>query len=185
MQAINLMTEPENWNTVGSMSPEDCASLAVQMVEEFNPMISTCGMIIPFGGTTLPDGALWCDGDSYLRADYPQLFDMIDTAFGSDDSDHFNVPDMRTRVPYGADEIDTHIGDVFGEAEHTLTITEMPGHFHEVIGATVVLGIVPGEAPLLGYDILAPFGATSSVGGDGPHNNIQPSIAVAYIILTR
>ncbi len=185
MQAINLMTESENWNTVGTLSPEDCASLAVEMVEDFNPVVNTTGMIIPYGGGSLPDGALWCDGASYLRSAYPALFAVIDTAFGADDDDHFDVPDLRTRVPYGADEIETHIGDTFGEAQHYLTITEMPAHFHEVIGALVTLGISPGEAPLLGYDVLMPYGDTSTVGGGGSHNNIQPSIAVSYIILTR
>jgi len=38
MQALSLLTDPDNWNTVGDLSPEDCASLAVSMLELFEPL---------------------------------------------------------------------------------------------------------------------------------------------------
>lgn len=53
------------------------------------------GVIMAFGGTTAPTGYLLCDGTSYLRATYPNLYAAIQTAFGSADGTHFNVPDFR------------------------------------------------------------------------------------------
>ncbi|MCX6069746.1 MAG: phage tail protein [Chloroflexi bacterium] len=56
------------------------------------------GAILPFGGTTAPTGYLMCDGTSYLRANYVDLFAAIGTAYGSADGTHFNVPDARGQV---------------------------------------------------------------------------------------
>jgi microcystin-dependent protein len=53
------------------------------------------GFISAFGGTAAPAGYLLCDGTSYLRAAFPTLFATIGTAYGSADSTHFNVPDLR------------------------------------------------------------------------------------------
>jgi len=62
------------------------------------------GFIKAFGGTTTPTDYLYCDGTSYLRADYPSLFDKIGTAYGAVDSTHFNVPDLRGQFIRGQDD---------------------------------------------------------------------------------
>jgi microcystin-dependent protein len=62
------------------------------------------GVVLDFPGTVLPDGYLWCDGASYLRADYPALFAALGTAAGAADGTHFNVPDRRGRFVRGQDE---------------------------------------------------------------------------------
>lgn len=54
------------------------------------------GAMFPFGGSASPTGDyLICDGASYLRATYPNLFSAIGTAYGTADGTHFNVPDIR------------------------------------------------------------------------------------------
>lgn len=53
------------------------------------------GTILPCGSTGALTRTLLCDGTSYLRADYPALFAVIGTAFGSVDGNSFNVPDTR------------------------------------------------------------------------------------------
>ncbi|WP_405376366.1 phage tail protein [Pseudobutyrivibrio sp.] len=63
---------------------------------------SPIGTILAFGGVTAPVGWMICDGTSLLRTSYPELFAVIGTAFGSADSTHFNIPDMRESVPKGA-----------------------------------------------------------------------------------
>lgn len=53
------------------------------------------GVIKAYGGSSAPTGYLLCDGTSYLRASYPELFTAIGTSFGTVDGTHFNVPDLR------------------------------------------------------------------------------------------
>lgn len=61
------------------------------------------GAILPFAGASLPPGFLWCDGGSYNRADYPNLFAAIGTAHGFESSLKFCVPDYRGMFLRGVD----------------------------------------------------------------------------------
>lgn len=53
------------------------------------------GMIVQFAHGDTPVGYLKCDGTEYLREDYPDLFAVIGTIYGSSDSTTFKVPDFR------------------------------------------------------------------------------------------
>ena len=62
---------------------------------EFEPV----GCMKFFAGETLPDGYLWCDGQSYpANGIYKKLFDVIGTAYNqTDDAEGtFRVPDKNT-----------------------------------------------------------------------------------------
>lgn len=72
------------------------------------------GIIYINSSNTLPEGFLWCDGASYSRTDYPELFAVIGSIYGSADSTHFNVPDFRMRVPVGSGD-GYDLGDTGGE----------------------------------------------------------------------
>lgn len=51
------------------------------------------GTIVHYGSTTPPNGWLLCDGSSKLRTDYPRLFDVIGTSFGTGSgSNTFSLP---------------------------------------------------------------------------------------------
>jgi microcystin-dependent protein len=60
------------------------------------------GAVFEYVGLTAPAGYLMLDGTSYLQSAYPALFAIMGTAFGSVDSSHFNVPDMRGMFARGA-----------------------------------------------------------------------------------
>jgi len=70
-------------------------------------------------------------------------------------------------------------GDTGGEYDHTLTVSEMPAHTHDIPVKTP-----PSQETFAGDDVMRPDptfttnNATSSTGGDGAHNNLQPYIAV-------
>jgi hypothetical protein len=60
------------------------------------------GLVMPFAGTTTPDGWLACDGSAVSRTTYSLLFTAIGTTYGDGDgSSTFNVPDLRGRLPVG------------------------------------------------------------------------------------
>jgi len=100
------------------------------------------GTILPFGGTTAPDGYLLCDGSSVSQADYADLFAAIGTAWGTvDDGTHFNLPDLRGRFlrghdgglgrdPDAADRSACNAGGAEGDNVGSVQTDEFKSHNH-------------------------------------------------------
>jgi|SRR6185369_3518750 len=141
------------------------------------PMI---GMIFPLVTSDPPPNVLPCDGSTYLRVDYPNLYDVLDTPFIVD-SDHFIVPDLRNRTIIGAGDTFSN-ADIGGESEHTLTVSELASHTHTIPLTTSL----PAQAGVgFAGDVTVPVvtSSTGSTGGDAPHNNMQPYYALNYGII--
>jgi len=144
------------------------------------------GAILAFGGTTAPSGFLLCDGGSYNISDYPNLYSAIGIVWGSGalPGTTFQVPDLRSKFPLGAGQgglqgvplSSRSLAQTGGEENHKLTILEMPSHTHNYSGAygTGTSGRGPDGA--------SPSTATTSAGGDQPHNTMPPYAVVNYII---
>lgn len=139
--------------------------------------------------STAPAGWLLCQGQSVLRADYPDLFAAIGTTYGSTSGTTFNLPDMRGRVPVGRDASQTEfdvLGERSGAKTHTLSVAEMPAHSHpNPAGGQFWVG--GGTAIFAGGSSYSGTLATAtgqSTGGGGAHNNLQPYIVLNYIIKT-
>ena len=61
-----------------------------------NQMLVIPGTIIAYGGVSVPNGYLACDGSAVSRSTYADLFFAISTTWGGGDgSTTFNVPDLR------------------------------------------------------------------------------------------
>ena len=69
------------------------------------------GFVGMTAAASAPTGWLLCDGASYLRTTYPDLFAAIGTAYGTADGTHFNVPDMRGMFPRGVTGSSPHDPD--------------------------------------------------------------------------
>jgi len=149
------------------------------------------GTVMPFAGGTAPYGWLPCEGASYAQSQYPDLYAAIGVTWGGGDDppNTFNVPNLGGRIPVGAVNADSarELGDTEGEEKHTLTTAEMPRHKHEFLdkrydGATYVGGPFLGDFNIADdVDTYTPE-TTGSTGGGQPHNTIQPSAVVKYVI---
>ena len=146
------------------------------------------GSVMIWHGSTAPSGYLICDGTTYSKSQYPDLYD----ALGSDyqiSTEQFKVPDFRGLVPIGAGtHQDTNsksktftLGTEYGEYEHTQTIEELVNHNHTInrgADGSSYYGIT-GKEP----ENQTPYALeTSSTGGGQPFNVMQPSLTVNYII---
>jgi len=64
--------------------------------------IAPTGTVLPFAGSTAPEGWLLCDGSAINRTTYATLFAVTSTTYGTGDgSTTFNLPDMRGVFPRG------------------------------------------------------------------------------------
>ena len=103
--------------------------------------VTPTGVISAFGGTVAPAGYLMCDGASYVRTEHEDLFDVIGTAYGTADADHFNVPKLQGQFLRGRDNGEAvdpdaatrvalqaggNVGDLVGSQQ----ADAMQGHWH-------------------------------------------------------
>lgn len=155
------------------------------------------GEIRMFAGNFAPNGWLFCEGQILPISWYETLFQLIGTTYGGDGQETFAVPDLRGRLPLhmgtGPDGTTLAIGETGGVEEVTLTVSQLPSHTHEPVGA-VGPAFSKKPAPGLGFatgrtDVYAPSGALTGpdfaigeAGGGRPHSNIQPYLCVNFII---
>jgi microcystin-dependent protein len=172
------------WTVWPSLSADDIdyidALLAKANWELMRPMI---GEVFAYATNALPPFSLACNGASYSRTDYPDLYAVLDAAYILD-ADNFVVPDMRSRSPIGAGEgtgLSNYApNETAGEETHTLSTGEMPSHYHGLFEITG-LAVAPGELPVLVHDFLA-LRNTDTAGGGEAHNTIHPVVAVKFAI---
>jgi len=152
-------------------------------------------------------GWLKCDGRSLSRTNYADLFNVIGTTYGADDSYTFKLPDCRGRVlgaiGTGSGLTARSAGTLIGSETHTLTVSELPSHTHSITDPghthTVAntVGITGQDTPSgldaspNEFDLNTSFTTTSSssttgitvnaTGGGGAHNNMQPTAFVGNV----
>jgi microcystin-dependent protein len=160
------------------------------------------GQILLVGFNFAPVGWALCDGQLLPISQNTALFSLLGTQYGGDGRSTFGLPDLRSRVPIGMGQGNGlspyTIGEMTGVESVTLQATQMPQHNH-LINATNAAGgvqtpannfLAAGTAGGRPADIysagpsqgtLSP-NAVSFTGGSQPHNNIQPVLAMNYII---
>lgn len=156
------------------------------------PGVCPTGSMIMWPTGTAPTGWLICDGSAVSRTTYADLFTLIGTTFGAGNgSTTFNLPDFRRRAPVGAGgtgsgTLGNAVGNTGGAETHTLTTSEMPSHSH--LGRRSVTTFLAGGTtygfPQRDDGGFTSDGATQSTGSGTPHNNMQPSLVVNFIIKT-
>ena len=162
------------------------------------------GTILPTVATSAPSGWLLCDGSAVSRTTYANLFALVGTTFGAGNgTTTFNLPDLRGRsiigVGQGSGLTNRTRGQTGGAETHQLATGELPAHQHFSFNTDATSSGAPNvtasgyptkynsASSNSSYDMnatatVATVGLTSSTGGSGAHNNMQPFMALSYII---
>lgn len=93
--------------------------------------LDDAGVIKMFGGGSVPNGWLLCDGSAVSRSTYADLFSAIGTSFGvGDGSTTFNLPPSgRFYLNKAAAGTGSTLGETGGSLDHTHT---GPSHTHTI-----------------------------------------------------
>lgn len=157
------------------------------------------GEIRIFGGNFAPQGWAFCAGQVLPISQFEVLFNLIGTTYGGDGVTTFSLPDLRGRAPiHQGTRFGTTftMGEVIGSETVTVTTQQMPQHTHQALAATGADSVSPqgkvwstdpganiadwATAPSSNA-FMAPT-TVSIVGGNQPHENMQPFLAINYII---
>lgn len=123
------------------------------------------------------------------------LFALLGTTFGGNGQTNFALPNFQGRTPVH-EGLDKRLGQPGGEEAHTVIIPEMPSHNHVVTAVDAgpsdlndpTSAYLANSAPNNFYSsvpsgLAALHPATiSNVGGNQPHNNMQPYLVINFCI---
>lgn len=160
------------------------------------------GEIRIFSGNFAPKGWAFCNGQLLSIQSNTALFALLGTYYGGNGTTTFALPNLQSRIPIhqgqGQGLSPYNIGQLGGTENETINTQQMPQHNHTInavgsngganrVGnnllANATSGNVYNPAPSDGTTLNAQ--AMSGQGNNQPHNDIQPYLAVSYIIATQ
>ena len=170
------------------------------------------GVIKIFAGNFAPKNYMFCAGQLLSIAQNNALFALLGTNYGGDGITTFALPNLQGVVPIGQGQSRFGnfytLGETAGTPTNTLITSNLPAHIHtgpgtigvtsaEATDSTPVDGTsiaTPGQlisrvfSPTLGFAKSTPSVklaseiTTGPTGNNIPVNNMQPYLAINYII---
>jgi len=142
-----------------------------------------------------PKGWALCQGQLLPIAQNTALFSLLGTTYGGNGQTTFALPDLRGRVPIhqGNNYV---MGETGGQEMVTLVMSQLPMHQHALQATTTpgndvrpfnnILGETDPSSPRYASDaanlVTLNPGSVQPQGGNLPHNNMQPYLALSYCI---
>jgi len=161
------------------------------MSEPFLAEIRMVGFNFP------PRGWALCDGQILPINQNQSLYSLLGTTYGGDGRTSFALPDLRGRTPLhtGSSGGASHaLGSRSGEETHTLAVTEIPQHTHQLRASASdgddinpaghLLAREVGGLYAAGASALTPVqnGTVANAGGSQAHENMQPFLVLNFCI---
>ena len=145
-----------------------------------------------------PRGWAQCNGQILPIAQNQALFSILGTTYGGNGTTTFALPNLQGRGALSSGQgpglANYDLGQVGGQAAVSLLATQLPPHLHQVMGNSTA-GTAPSPAggvwavSAQGDNMYSPSGdarmnpgAIAPAGNGQPHDNMQPSLAVMFII---
>lgn len=162
------------------------------------------GMVKLFAGDYAPEGWMLCDGRILQVNQNQALYAVIGNRFGGNSGVTFALPDLRGRVAVGTGTgiglTPRNIASTGGKETESLTPAQIPTHSHTL---NALSGGTEVNTPKNNYfpeytntaakfysvkdkptDVLLTMNpeTVGNTGGSQAHNNMQPFMALTYII---
>lgn len=147
-----------------------------------------------------PQGWAFCDGQLLPLSQNTALFSLLGTTYGGNGKSNFALPDLQGRAPMHPGQgpgLSLHdLGETGGSETVTLLESEIPSHSHAMraspddgdlkapTAARSLARSINGsvyQSVTTGLQMMAPQ-AITPVGGDQPHNNMQPYLTLNMCI---
>ncbi|MDR3386537.1 MAG: tail fiber protein [Rudaea sp.] len=156
------------------------------------------GEIRIFAGNFAPRGNALCSGQLLAISQNTALFSLLGTQFGGNGTSTFGLPDLQGRAPLsqgnGPGLSPYVMGESTGTESVTLTQQQLPVHTHPLqsrssradrsnANSAMLAQASDGVYAAAGPNTqLNPLSVSPGGGGNQPHNNMQPYLAMSFII---
>lgn len=166
------------------------------------------GQITLFAGNFAPRGWMFCSGQILSISQNTALFSILGTTYGGNGQTTFALPDLRGRVAVNAGQgpgLSSYVlGQQGGTETVTLNVQQMPQHNHFVnadattaaapapTGGNLAQGVTAVRTSPSAVNSYTSGAPTAPVqlnpttiapqGNSQPHPNLQPLLALNYII---
>src|SRR5947199_9864955 len=104
------------------------------MSEPFLGEIKIIGFNFP------PKGWTFCNGQLLPINQNQALFSLLGTTYGGDGRVNFGLPNLQGRIPLHVGS-GMELGQISGEATHTVSLSELPAHNHQHMAANTTAPI--------------------------------------------
>jgi microcystin-dependent protein len=139
-----------------------------------------------------PKGYALCNGQTLSIQQNTALFSLLGTTYGGNGTTTFNLPNLQGATPLHVCN-GFALGQAGGEAAHTLILSEMPTHSHQLQGDSAVATTPAATGNIWGSSTANPFSnvapnttmnptAIGFAGGSQPHDNFQPYLVINFVI---
>jgi microcystin-dependent protein len=146
------------------------------------------GFIYMCGFNWAPRSFYLCDGSILAISEFQALYSLLGTNYGGDGRLTFGLPDLRGRMPLGAGAGPTLtsrvMGQMGGQEDVTLEVSEMPAHDHAVSGSPTASATTAWQNASITSSATntitgsIPLNLSGRIHGTAaPGNNEQPSTA--------
>ncbi|MBV0913170.1 phage tail protein [Anianabacter salinae] len=157
------------------------------------------GEVLLFAGNFAPRNWAYCDGQLIPISQNTALYSILGTTYGGDGVTTFALPDLRGRAPLGPRQgpgLSMYQEGEKGGTEYvTLLANQMPMHNHSFHAETSAADSTSAQGNMLALpanpiyaEVVAADDRTmasqsvQTTGGNQAHYNLQPYIAINYII---
>ena len=146
-----------------------------------------------------PKGWAFCDGQILPLSQNTALFSLLGTTYGGDGKSNFALPNLQGSAPMHPGQgpgLSLHdLGESGGSDTVTLIESEIPSHSHAMSVSSQIGTENQANGQLFamgdGINLYGPAAspqtamsgqALAQVGGDAPHNNMQPYLTLYFCI---
>jgi microcystin-dependent protein len=137
-----------------------------------------------------PKGWAQCNGQVLPINQNQALFSLLGTTYGGNGVSTFALPNLQGRLPVHVGN-GIVLGELGGEASHTLNFSEMPAHTHVPVGSSAAASVGDPTGNLwatgnAGYNPNANTtmnpACITNLGGSQPHENRSPYLTLNICI---